>query len=83
MSNDVSDRVKRVVRGVPAAIHCIAQHEEQVVKAGSTVLAQAPQAAQHFPKQSVVSALPNLTSCRQHKQLLTGNESKAAAVDVT
>ena len=83
MSDDVSDRVKSMTGSVSTSIHRVAQHEKQVIKPGGTVLAQTPQAAQHFPKQSVVSALPNLTSCRQHKQLLTGNQSKAAAVDVT
>ena len=83
MSDDISDSAKSVTGSVPTSIHRVAQHEEQVIKASGTVLAQATQAAQHFPKQSVVSALPNLTSCRQHKQLLTGNQSKAAAVDVT
>ena len=82
MSNDVSDRVKRVVRGVPAAIHCIAQHEEQVVKASGAVLAQAAQAPQHLPEHSILRTVQRMASSGQHEQLLTGDEGEASAVDV-
>ena len=57
MGHDIGNGIESVTVGVSAAIHRIAQHEEQVVEAGSTVLAQAPQAAQHLHKHGLTHAL--------------------------
>jgi hypothetical protein len=68
---------------VTATIQCITQHEKQVIKTSCAVLAQAAQAAQYLPEHRLLPTLCCLAGRGQHEQLLAGDESKAAAVDVT
>jgi len=57
VSHNISNGIKGVEGGVSAAIQCVAQHEEQVVEARCTVLAQAAQAAKHLTKHALAHTL--------------------------